>query len=113
MNGWYSIRRMRGAVVLILVGVLALLNQWHILSWGQSWPLFLIVWGLLILAERAAWTAEVRKRQAAQNFSTTTSRATGEPVSTPHWDAPSSNAAEKPFIQTQPPEPEDSDREER
>jgi hypothetical protein len=113
MNRWYSIRRMRGAVILIVVGVLALLNQWHILSWGHSWPLFLIVWGLLILAERGAWIAEVRERQAAQNLGTTTSQATGQPVSAPHWDAPSSNVVERPFIQTQPPEPEDSGREER
>lgn len=31
MNRWYQIRRLRGAVILILIGVLALLNQWNIL----------------------------------------------------------------------------------
>lgn len=31
MNRWYQIRRLRGAVILILIGVLALLNQWNIM----------------------------------------------------------------------------------
>ena len=46
MNRWYQIRRLRGAVILILIGVLALLNQWNILYWHNSWPLILIVIGV-------------------------------------------------------------------
>jgi len=68
MNRTFQIRRIRGAAFLILVGVLALLSQWHVLSWGQSWPLFLILAGVLMLAERAAWAADLRDRQDAQNF---------------------------------------------
>ena len=36
---------------------MALLAQANILGWGQSWPLFLILIGLLLLAERAALAA--------------------------------------------------------
>ena len=39
MNRWYQVRRLRGAVILILIGVLALLNQWNIMHWRVSWPL--------------------------------------------------------------------------
>lgn len=70
MNRFHQIRRLRGPAFLILVGVLALLNQWHVLRWNQSWPLFLILLGVLILAERAAWTADMRDRQSAQAMST-------------------------------------------
>jgi hypothetical protein len=116
MNRWYQIRRMRGAAWLILIGVLALLNQWRILSWNKSWPFFLIVAGLLALAERAAWTADVREQQAAQNFV-----AVGQPgqpmppnpVTSGSWTTPAADVGEQPFIQTHPPAPEDPGREER
>jgi hypothetical protein len=51
---WLLIRRLRGPALLLTFGLTALLNQWDILSFGQSWPLYLIVLGLLTLAERAA-----------------------------------------------------------
>lgn len=54
MNSWLMIRRLRGPAFLLLVGVTALLNQWDILSFGRSWPLYLILLGILSLAERAA-----------------------------------------------------------
>jgi Domain of unknown function (DUF5668) len=54
MTSWLLIRRLRGPAVLLLVGVTALLNQWDILSFGRSWPLYLILFGLFSLAERAA-----------------------------------------------------------
>jgi hypothetical protein len=60
MNRYRTMRRLRGPILLLLVGVLALLNQANILSWGKSWPLFLIVAGLLVLAERAVLTSAVR-----------------------------------------------------
>jgi hypothetical protein len=56
MNGWLLIRRLRGPAFLIMVGVTALLNQWGVLSFGRSWPLYLILAGVLGLAERAALT---------------------------------------------------------
>jgi len=38
--------------------LIALLAQANILSWGRSWPLFLILAGLLLLAERAVLASE-------------------------------------------------------
>jgi hypothetical protein len=58
MNRYLFIRRLRGPAFLMLVGVIALLAQAHILSWGRSWPLYLILAGVLLLAERAALSAE-------------------------------------------------------
>jgi hypothetical protein len=58
MNRYILIRRLRGPAFLLLVGVLALLNQANILGWGKSWPLFLILWGVLLLAERTALAAD-------------------------------------------------------
>ena len=58
MNRYLLIHRLRGPAFLLLVGVIALLAQADILSWGQSWPLFLILAGLLLLAERAALAGE-------------------------------------------------------
>lgn len=57
MNRWLLIRRLRGPAFLLMFGVTALLHQWHILSFGQSWPLYLVLAGVLALAERAAFTA--------------------------------------------------------
>src|SRR6202453_4515951 len=57
MNTWLLIRRLRGPAFLILVGITALLNQWRVLSFGRSWPLYLILAGILGLAERAAIAA--------------------------------------------------------
>jgi hypothetical protein len=53
---WLLIRRLRGPAFLLTFGVTALLHQWDILSFGQSWPLYLIVAGVLSLLERAAIT---------------------------------------------------------
>lgn len=106
MNSWYTLRRMRGAIYLILIGILALLNQYRILTWDQSWPFFLIVPGVLMLAERAAWTADLRRQQEEQG--------TPMPPQSPGW--PADAAAPRgnvPFIQATPPPPEESGHEER
>jgi hypothetical protein len=58
MNRYILIRRLRGPAFVLLVGVNALLDQAHILSWGKSWPLYLILAGVLLLAERAALAAD-------------------------------------------------------
>jgi hypothetical protein len=58
MSRYILIRRLRGPAFLLLVGVIALLAQAHILDWGQSWPLYLILAGVLLLAERAALASE-------------------------------------------------------
>ena len=58
MSRYILIRRLRGPAFLLLVGVNALLNQAGILSWGRSWPFYLILAGVFALAERAAFSAE-------------------------------------------------------
>ncbi len=58
MNRYILIRRLRGPAFLLLVGAIALLNQMDILSWSHAWPLFLILAGALLLAERAALAGE-------------------------------------------------------
>ncbi len=58
MNRYILIRRLRVPAFLLLIGTLALLSQAHILGWGKSWPLLLILLGVLMLAERAALAAD-------------------------------------------------------
>jgi len=58
MSRYILIRRLRGPAFLLLVGVIALLNQADVLSWEHAWPLFLILAGVLLLAERAALATE-------------------------------------------------------
>ena len=56
MNQYLFLHRIKLPVIILVVGVTALLAQWHILSWSRSWPLYLIAFSLLQLAERAAWS---------------------------------------------------------
>jgi len=56
MNRYIFLHRIKGPAMILVFGVTALLDQWNILSYSRSWPLYLIVLGLLQLAERAAWT---------------------------------------------------------
>jgi hypothetical protein len=56
MNRYLFLHRVRGPLMLVVFGVTALLNQWGWLTWSESWPLYLIAFGLLQLAERAAWS---------------------------------------------------------
>jgi hypothetical protein len=48
---------LRGAIWIVLIGVLFLLDSSHILSWGRSWPLFIIVAGIMAFLQRAAFSA--------------------------------------------------------
>jgi hypothetical protein len=57
MNQYIFLQRIQGPALLLTFGVTALLDQWHIMSFGRSWPLYLIVLGVLKLAQRAALTA--------------------------------------------------------
>ncbi len=50
-------RAARGAVWIVLVGVLSLLDSFGILSWGRSWPLFIIVAGIMTFVQRTAYSA--------------------------------------------------------
>lgn len=54
MNRYTFLCRLTGPAFLLLTGVLALLNEANILRWHKSWPLYLILWGVLKLAQRAA-----------------------------------------------------------
>ncbi|WP_158748020.1 LiaI-LiaF-like domain-containing protein [Acidobacterium sp. S8] len=54
MNRYIFLHRIQGPAMLLTFGVAALLDQWDILSFGRSWPLYLIVLGVLKLAQRAA-----------------------------------------------------------
>jgi hypothetical protein len=56
MNRYLFLHRIKGPVIILVFGVTALLDQWNILSFGKSWPLYLIAIGILQLAERAAWS---------------------------------------------------------
>ena len=56
MNQFLLLRRLRGPLILVTIGVMALLDQYDVLSFGKSWPLILIVIGILMLAERIALT---------------------------------------------------------
>lgn len=60
MNRYILIRRLRGPVILLLVGVLALLHQTGAIPyfWRFFWPLLFISLGLLLLAERAVLATE-------------------------------------------------------
>ena len=46
---------LRGSIWVILVGVMFLLSSFNILGWGKSWPLFIIVAGVMTLAEKTAY----------------------------------------------------------
>jgi len=56
MNGGEAstIRALRGPVTLITVGVLFALNNFTPYGFGQTWPVLLIVFGLLSLTGRSA-----------------------------------------------------------
>jgi hypothetical protein len=54
MNRYMMIRRLWWPVMLVLTGVLALLHQMDVARFSRTWPLYLIFWGVLKLAERAA-----------------------------------------------------------
>ena len=54
MNQYIFLQRIQGPAMLLTFGVCALLDQWDILRFGRSWPLYLIVLGVIKLAQRAA-----------------------------------------------------------
>lgn len=60
MSRYILIRRLRGPAFLLLIGIVALLHQTGLVyhMWRLFWPLALILWGVLLLAERAALEME-------------------------------------------------------
>lgn len=59
MNPYIMIHRLRGPVVLLLAGVVALLDRMRIINdfWHWFVPLLLILLGVLLLAERVVLSA--------------------------------------------------------
>ena len=55
----------RSSIWVILVGVLFLLDSFDILSWGHSWPLFLVVAGLIAIFRRVSYPSTAYPYQAA------------------------------------------------
>lgn len=53
MNQYLFLRRMRGPILLLTFGITAILDEYAGIGYSRSWPLYLIVWGLLKLAENA------------------------------------------------------------
>ena len=53
MNGNPTLRAIRGPVTLITLGVLFALNNFTPFGFGETWPVLLIVFGLLSLLGRA------------------------------------------------------------
>jgi hypothetical protein len=50
-------RALRGSVWIILIGILFLLDSFGILSWGHSWPVIIIVAGLMAIFQRTTYGA--------------------------------------------------------
>jgi Domain of unknown function (DUF5668) len=123
MNRWYQVRRLRGAVILIVIGVLALLNQWNIFHWRTSWPVILIALGVMMIVERLVWAADVRARQEEQEYAASSgatgtydpSRPLGGIGGSASWPSgpTSSSVGSDPFVPSQSPAPDDPGREGR
>jgi hypothetical protein len=61
------VRALNASVWLLLVGVLMLLNEYDVLLWRRSWPLFIILAGVMALVQRAAYNAAAQTAyEAAQ-----------------------------------------------
>jgi len=86
MNQYIFLQRIQGPAMLLTFGVCALLDQWGILNFGRSWPLYLIVLGIIKLAQRAALaTAEPPPFQPGYGYAgyQPVGAAPGAPVSAP------------------------------
>lgn len=53
MNQYFLLRRMRGPIMLLVFGITAILDEYTGIHYGSSWPLYIIAWGVLKLAENA------------------------------------------------------------
>jgi len=63
------VRAIRGPVTLITVGVLFALNNFTNYSFNQTWPVLLIVFGLLSLLSRGAQSVPRSPRSGSPGFS--------------------------------------------
>jgi Domain of unknown function (DUF5668) len=103
MNPYLFIHRIKGPAMLLVFGVTALLNEWDIISFGRSWPLYLIVLGVLQLAERAAWSQWQQQQYAQGEYAAPGAAAAGASVGSA--PAPSSS-----LVVTPPDLPSDPNR---
>lgn len=53
MNQYLFLRRMRAPIMLLVFGVTAILDEYAGIHYSKSWPLYIIAWGILKLAENA------------------------------------------------------------
>jgi hypothetical protein len=53
MNQYIFLRRMRAPIMLLVFGVTAILAEYTRIGYAESWPLYIIAWGVLKLAENA------------------------------------------------------------
>lgn len=51
---WILIRRARGPVYILTAGILGMFAEWTPFGWGRTWPVWIIVTGLLMFAEHSA-----------------------------------------------------------
>jgi hypothetical protein len=52
-------RALRGSVWIILIGVLFLLDTFDIVSWSHSWPIIIIVAGLMAIFQRVSYGSAI------------------------------------------------------
>ena len=62
------VRALRSAIWVTLVGVLFFLDTFNILSWNHSWPLFIIVAGLIAILDRSAANAAASQQFGYANY---------------------------------------------
>ena len=58
MNNANLLQAVRGPLMMITLGILLAIDHFGSFSFGRTWPLLVIVFGVLKLAERAAAPAE-------------------------------------------------------
>jgi hypothetical protein len=76
------VRAMRGSIWVIVVGFMFLLSSFNILSWGRSWPIFIIVAGLIAILERSVFTSVATSGYPYQTAPPPPAPATPPPAST-------------------------------
>jgi hypothetical protein len=59
MNNYLMIRRIRGPVYILTAGVLGLFAEFTRYGWDRTWPIWIIVTGLLMFAEYSARSAAI------------------------------------------------------
>jgi hypothetical protein len=108
MNRYLFLHRIKGPVMIVVFGVTALLNQWHLLTFGQSWPLYLIALGVLQLAERAAWAQAQSEIPPPGTYT-----GTPYPGQAAGWSGTATPSTSTALSVTPPDMPRGTDREER